>query len=107
MASAKVTSKVQIKLPKSALKRLGIKAGDQIEFVEYDHGVLLRRVAADIRIKALCQIHLRRDDEPGDRQDGAVMIGSAWTSASSAGRAMAILERDRLFSHSCPRARMS
>jgi bifunctional DNA-binding transcriptional regulator/antitoxin component of YhaV-PrlF toxin-antitoxin module len=36
-------------LPKGALKRLGIKPGDQIEFVEYDHGVLLRRVLSDIR----------------------------------------------------------
>ena len=49
MVSARVTSKGQITLPESVLERLGVKACDQIEFVEYAQGVLLRRVAADIR----------------------------------------------------------
>ena len=49
MVSARVTSKGQITLPESVLERLGVKAGDKIEFVEYAQGVLLRRVAADIR----------------------------------------------------------
>jgi AbrB family looped-hinge helix DNA binding protein len=35
MASARVNSKGEITLPKSVLERLGVKAGDQLEFVEY------------------------------------------------------------------------
>lgn len=50
MASTRVTSKGQITLPESVLERLGLKAGDQIEFVEHAQGVLLRRVAGDIRM---------------------------------------------------------
>ena len=49
MASARVTSKSQIVLSESVLERLGIKAGDQVEFVEYAQSVLLRRAAVDIR----------------------------------------------------------
>lgn len=37
-------------MPKSVLERLGVKAGDQVEFVEYGEGVvLLRSIAHDIR----------------------------------------------------------
>ena len=50
MTSAKVNSKGKITLPKSVLERLGVKAGDQVEFVEYGQGVvLLRSIAHDIR----------------------------------------------------------
>jgi AbrB family looped-hinge helix DNA binding protein len=41
MASARVNSKGEITLPTSVLERLGIKAGDQVEFVQYGHGVVL------------------------------------------------------------------
>jgi antitoxin PrlF len=45
-----VNSKGGITLPKSVLERLGVKAGDQVEFVEYGEGVvLLRSIAHDIR----------------------------------------------------------
>ena len=37
-------------MPKSVLERLGVKASDQVEFVEYGEGVvLLRSIAHDIR----------------------------------------------------------
>ena len=50
MASARVNRKGEITLPMSVLERLGVKAGDQVEFVEYGQGVvLLRSVAHDIR----------------------------------------------------------
>ena len=50
MTSARMNSKGEITLPKNVLERLGIKAGDQVEFVEYDNGiVLLRSIARDIR----------------------------------------------------------
>ena len=49
MGSARVTSKFQITLPESVLERLGVKTRDQIEFVRCAQGVLLRRIAADIR----------------------------------------------------------
>jgi len=34
MASTRVNSKGEIKLPKRVLERLGLRAGDQVEFVE-------------------------------------------------------------------------
>lgn len=43
MASARVNSKGEITLPKSVLERLGVKAGGQVEFVEYGQGVVLLR----------------------------------------------------------------
>ena len=50
MASARVNRKGEITLPMSVLERLGVKAGDQVEFVEYGQEVvLLRSVAHDIR----------------------------------------------------------
>jgi antitoxin PrlF len=49
IVSTRVTRKGQITLPESVLERLGVKAGDQIEFVEYAQGVLLKRITADIR----------------------------------------------------------
>jgi antitoxin PrlF len=50
MTSARVKSKGEIKLPKSVLERLGVTAGDKLEFVEYGQGVvLLRSIAHDIR----------------------------------------------------------
>ena len=50
MTSARVNSKGKITLPKSVLGQLGVKAGDQLEFVECGQGVvLLRSIAHDIR----------------------------------------------------------
>ena len=50
IASARVNSKGEITLPESVLERLGVKAGDQVEFVQYGKGVvLLRSIARDIR----------------------------------------------------------
>ena len=39
MATAVITSKGQITIPKSVRERLGVDAGDRVEFVETDHGV--------------------------------------------------------------------
>ena len=49
MASATVTSKGQVTLPKSVRERLGIEAGDRLEFVESDHGFLVVAATRDIR----------------------------------------------------------
>ena len=49
MASATVTSKGQITLPKSVRDRLGIEAGDRLEFVESDQGFLVVAATRDIR----------------------------------------------------------
>ena len=50
MVSPRVNSTGEITLPKSVLERLGGKAGDQVDFVECDQGVvLLRPIAHDIR----------------------------------------------------------
>lgn len=50
MATATVTSKGQITLPKTVRERLGVHAGDKVEFVETQPGVF-RLVAAtrDVR----------------------------------------------------------
>jgi antitoxin PrlF len=50
MATATVTSKGQITLPKSVRERLGVEAGDKVEFIETQPGVF-RLVAAtrDVR----------------------------------------------------------
>jgi antitoxin PrlF len=51
MASARLNSKGEITLPKSFPERLGLKAGNQVEFVPVRSGaVLLRFIAHDIRM---------------------------------------------------------
>jgi AbrB family looped-hinge helix DNA binding protein len=49
MASATVTSKGQITLPKSVRDRLGIEAGDRLEFIESEQGFLVVPATRDIR----------------------------------------------------------
>jgi AbrB family looped-hinge helix DNA binding protein len=49
MASATLTSKGQITLPKSVRERLGLEAGDRIEFIESDQGFLVVPTTRDIR----------------------------------------------------------
>lgn len=50
MTSATVTSKGQITIPLSVRQRLGIDAGDRIEFVETENGVFaIRPALTDIR----------------------------------------------------------
>lgn len=43
MATARVTSKGQITLPKEIRKRLGIGPGDEVEFLEGNGGYLLKK----------------------------------------------------------------
>jgi antitoxin PrlF len=49
MASATVTSKGQVTLPKSVRERLGVEAGDRLEFVESGEGFLVVAATRDIR----------------------------------------------------------
>lgn len=49
MAAATLTSKGQITLPKSVRERLGLEAGDRIEFIEFDKGFFLAPATRDIR----------------------------------------------------------
>jgi antitoxin PrlF len=49
MAAATLTSKGQITLPKSVRERLGVEAGDRIEFIESDQGFLILPATRDIR----------------------------------------------------------
>jgi AbrB family looped-hinge helix DNA binding protein len=49
MATARITSKGQITLPKSVRTRLGLEAGHRVEFVETDAGFLVKPATKDIR----------------------------------------------------------
>ena len=49
MAYATLTSKGQITLPKSIRERLGVGAGDRIEFIESEQGFLVVSTTRDIR----------------------------------------------------------
>ena len=49
MAAATLTSKGQITLPKSVRERLGVEAGDRIEFIESEEGFLVVPATRDIR----------------------------------------------------------
>ena len=49
MASATVTSKGQITLPKCVRDRLGVEAGDRLEFIESEQGFLVVAATRDIR----------------------------------------------------------
>ncbi len=52
MATAVVTSKGQITIPKAVRERLGVDAGDRVEFVETEQGVFTI-VAATRDVKEL------------------------------------------------------
>lgn len=46
-AAAKVTSKGQITVPRAVRERLRLSPGDEIEFVEDEHGMYVRRVVVE------------------------------------------------------------
>jgi AbrB family looped-hinge helix DNA binding protein len=49
MAAATVTSKGQITLPKTVRERLGIGAGDRVEFIESGRGFLVVPATRDVK----------------------------------------------------------
>jgi antitoxin PrlF len=49
MASATLTSKGQVTLPKSVRQRLGVETGDRLEFIESEQGFLVVAATRDIR----------------------------------------------------------
>jgi antitoxin PrlF len=49
MPTATLTSKGQVTLPKAVRDRLGLRAGDRIEFVETDRGFVVVPATQDIR----------------------------------------------------------
>jgi AbrB family looped-hinge helix DNA binding protein len=49
MATATITSKGQITVPKSVRTRLGLEPGHRVEFVETDAGFLVKPATKDIR----------------------------------------------------------
>jgi antitoxin PrlF len=49
MASATLTSKGQVTLPKSVRERLGVETGDRLEFIESEEGFLVVAATRDIR----------------------------------------------------------
>ena len=50
MASATITSKGQITLPKVVRTKLGLEAGHRVEFIETDAGFLVKPATRDIRL---------------------------------------------------------
>jgi antitoxin PrlF len=49
VATATITSKGQITLPKSVRMKLGVEAGHRVEFIETDAGFLVKPATRDIR----------------------------------------------------------
>jgi antitoxin PrlF len=49
VATATITSKGQITLPKAMRTKLGLEAGHRVEFVETDAGFLVKPATRDIR----------------------------------------------------------
>ena len=49
MASATLSSKGQVTLPKSVRERLGVETGDRLEFIESEEGFLVVAATRDIR----------------------------------------------------------
>lgn len=49
MATATITTKEQVTLPKSVREKLGVEAGHRIEFVETEAGFLVKPATRDIR----------------------------------------------------------
>lgn len=50
MATATITSKGQVTLPKSVRDKLGVEAGHRVEFIETDAGFLVKPATRDIRM---------------------------------------------------------
>lgn len=50
MATATLTSKGQITLPKTVRERLGVEAGDRIEFIESERGFVVVPATKDIKV---------------------------------------------------------
>ncbi len=51
MTKAKVTSKGQITIPKEVRERLGLRPGDEVEFVEEGEGIRMRKQVAESPFK--------------------------------------------------------
>lgn len=49
MATATITSKGQITIPKSVRKKLNLEAGHRVEFIETEAGFLVKPATRDIR----------------------------------------------------------
>jgi antitoxin PrlF len=50
VATATITSKGQITLPKAVRTKLGLEAGHRVEFIETDAGFLVKPATRDIRL---------------------------------------------------------
>jgi AbrB family looped-hinge helix DNA binding protein len=67
MSSATVTSKGQITIPKAVRTALSLRAGDTVDFVESERGVLLIPINRDL--KALRGILKGRRKKPATIED--------------------------------------
>ncbi|MGH7822255.1 MAG: AbrB/MazE/SpoVT family DNA-binding domain-containing protein [Candidatus Binatia bacterium] len=68
MASSTVTRKGQVTIPAEVRKRLGLRRGDRVVFVEEDDRVVLRPAENDVEaafglVRAKKSVSLRRMDE--------------------------------------------
>jgi len=50
VATATITSKGQITLPKAVRTKLGLEAGHRVEFVETDAGFIVKPATRDVRL---------------------------------------------------------
>ena len=54
MAKTKITSKGQVTIPKLVRERMGLKPGDEIEFVEDKEGFRLQKLIVESPFKKYC-----------------------------------------------------
>ena len=72
MASATLTTKGQITLPKTVRDRLGVETGDRLEFIESGDGFLIVAATRDIRsLKGM----VKRPEKPVSIDDMNAAIG--------------------------------
>lgn len=67
IASAKVTSKGQVTVPKEVREKMGLSVGDEIEFVEEDGKYLIRkRIIASLFDKYLGYLKQKEGQDPDE-----------------------------------------
>ncbi|MES1156185.1 MAG: AbrB/MazE/SpoVT family DNA-binding domain-containing protein [Alphaproteobacteria bacterium] len=76
MASAKLTSKGQITIPQEVRQRMGVSAGDRIDFVQMEDGAFAMKPATQSVRELRGIIPLRRKPATLEEMQAAVVAGA-------------------------------